>query len=388
MTTGLLDAVTQQFLVALQRDSHIIEKGGMHLFYYLAVFQLTLTALWQVLAGESLQRLVADMVKLAFLLGLFYGLIYLGSDWMPVIINGFVDIGQETSVQSLSPSSVISQGVSIAGSILSCFFDITVWKHPMVAFFGSVVCLSICIIYGLIAAELAIVLVKSYVLVAMSGLFFAFGSFEITRPMTKSYVQAIIGIGLQIMTLYFLLGVGQHIGEDWAAMTKHAAENHELMPMLVMLSAIIVYYMILKNVPSFIAGLSGIGGFQNVGAAAVGMSVNAAMQATRMAAPLKTPATALAEAGAIGTTALGKAIIQKLANSSPMPKAANDPIFAKPTPPKDPLSKITPTLEKSKDMMTKMNTATMPAPANDTSVAKSTLPPETPPPTTPTDRKK
>jgi len=353
MSTGILDTVTQQFLTALQRDSHVIEQAALQLFYYLAIMQLTLTALWQVVAGESLQRLVADMVKLTFLLGFFYGAIYLGSEWVPAIINGFIDIGQHSSVQSLSPSGVVSQGVSIAGNILNSFYETSLWKHPFVSLLGGVVCLSICIIYALIAAELAIVLVKSYVLVATSGLFFAFGGFEMTRPMAKNYLQATIGIGLQVMTLYFLLGVGQHIGEDWAQMTKTAAENHQLMPMLVMLIAIIVYYMILKNVPSFIAGLSGIGGFRNYGATAVGMGVNAAMQANRIVMHSRGPTGMAIQGGAIAATGVGRAMMQRMANpptpptprpaanDSSMIRAVNDPQFTKPPEPPKPPSKPT-----------------------------------------------
>lgn len=330
-TTGILDTVTAQFLETLKKDSHVIENAAIHLFYYLAVIQLTLTALWQVIAGESLQRLLADMVKLAFLLGFFYGLIYLGSSWVPDILNGFVELGQKTSVQSLSPSAVVSQGVSIAGSILNGFFDVSVWKHPWVSLVGGTICISICIIYALIAAELAIVLVKSYVLVATSGLFFAFGGFEITRPMTRSYVQAVLGIGLQMMTLYFLLSVGQHIGEDWAVMTQQAAQHHELMPMFVILITVIVYYMVLKNVPSFIGGLAGVGGLQNVGSAAVGMSINAAMQGSRMMMKFKAPAVTAMKMGAKGAFHLGKGIIQASlasgAASSYPTQAANDAWF-------------------------------------------------------------
>ena len=47
------------------------------------------------------------------------------------------------------------------------------------------------------------------------------------------------------------------------------------MPMFVILAAVIVYYMILKNIPPFIAGLSGIGGFRNYGDTAVSTAINA-----------------------------------------------------------------------------------------------------------------
>ena len=79
------------------------------------------------------------------------------------------------------------------------------------------------------------------------------------------------------MTLYLILGVGQNVGAQWATMTAKAAISHELMPMLVITGAVIVYYLIIKNVPAFIAGIAGVSGFRNYGDAAVGMAVNAGM---------------------------------------------------------------------------------------------------------------
>jgi len=136
--------------------------------------------------------------------------------------------------------------------------------------------------YGFIAAELAIVLVKSYLLVSLAGLFFAFGASDITRTMTVQYLKTIVGIGLQLMALYFLISVGQNLGQDWVQLTSQAAEQHDLMPMMVILASVIIYYLMVKNIPTFIAGLSGVGGFRNYGDAAVGMAVNAGLQGARL----------------------------------------------------------------------------------------------------------
>ena len=146
--------------------------------------------------------------------------------------------------------------------------------HPFVSLVGGVVCIAVLVLYALMAAELTIVLVKSYLVISLGGLFFAFGASDYTQAMTRNYFNAVIGLGLNLMSLYLLLGVGQNIGTQWAAMTQQAASQNELMPMLIILAAVIVYYMILKNVPQFIASLSGVGGFRNYGDAAVATAIN------------------------------------------------------------------------------------------------------------------
>lgn len=276
-STDILDQITQEFLNVFKHDESIIQSAAKNLFYYLVIIQLALSAIWMTLAGESLQRFLTRMVQLAFSFGFFYALIQFGGEWVPNILNGFISLGQQGGVSSLDPSSVINQGVSISGAIFKGFFGWGLLGHPFVSLIGAAVCVGVIVLYALIAAELTIVLVKSYVIVAMGGLFFAFGASDYTREMSKNYFKTAIGLGLNLMVLYLLLGVGQNIGAQWADLTNSAAQNHEMMPMLVIAGAVIVYYLIIKNIPAFIAGLAGVGGFRNYGDAAVGAAVNAGM---------------------------------------------------------------------------------------------------------------
>lgn len=304
--TGTLDQVTQQFLTAFQNNAGLIAQVAKGLFFKLALIQLTITFLWMSLAGESLQRLLIRFVQISAVFGCFYACIEYGSIWIPDVINGFIELGQRSGVMSIDPSSIVNQGFSIAGAILHAFFGWGLLGHPFVSFVGAVVCISIVIIYALLAAELAVVLVKSYFLVSISSLFFAFGATELTRPMTVNYFKTVIGIGLQLLTLYFLIGVGQYVGQNWASMTVQAAQNHELMPMLVILAGVIVYYMIVKNVPTFVAGLSGVGGFRNYGAAAVGMAIQAGMTGASHLTTAKKMAGSLIQSGGQTFQAIGK----------------------------------------------------------------------------------
>lgn len=301
LDVGTLDQVTQQFLTAFRNDTGLIAQAAKGLFFKLAIIQLTISFLWMSLAGESLQRLLIRFVQIGAVFGCFYACIEYGSIWIPDVINGFIELGQRSGVMSIDPSSIVDQGLSIAGAILHAFFGWGLLGHPFVSFVGVVVCISVAIIYALLAAELAVVLVKSYCLVSISSLFFAFGATEVTRPMTINYFKTVIGIGLQLMTLYFLIGVGQYVGHNWASMTVQAANNHELMPMLVILAGVIVYYMIVKNVPTFVAGLSGVGGFRNYGAEAVGMAIQAGMTgASHLSSAKKMAGTLIQGGGQLG----------------------------------------------------------------------------------------
>ncbi|GEM_PF-5760971 len=301
---GILDQVTQQFLSAFQSDGSVFQRAGEHLFYYLCVIELSISAIWMVLAGESLQRLVLRCVQLCFLFGFFYGLIQMGSEWVPDLLNGFIELGQQGGVRSLDPSSIVNQGVSIASAIFQGFFNWGLLTHPFVSLIGAIVCLAVLVIYALIAAELTIVLVKSYVVVSLAGLFFAFGASEYIRSMTQKYIATAIGLGMQLMMLYLLLGVGQHVGSDWASMTAEAASQHQLMPMLVILAAVIVYYMIIKHVPVFVASMSGASGLRDYASATISNTLGATYFGMNVLGNVKSGAGNIARASMqAGTTA-------------------------------------------------------------------------------------
>ena len=280
--SGILDQVLQEFLQALQGDYSKLQSLAQGLFYYLAGIQIAVSALWLMFKGDPLEAFVKTL-QIFFTLSVFYTLIEFGGSWMPQIINGFISMGASSSgISSLTPSSVMNQGLSIGFAILDNFANWCWVTHPFGAILACVILVAIIVLYGLLAAETAVLLIKSYVLVALSGLMFAFGANELVRPMAMNYFKAVMGIGLQLLTFYLIMGVGVQIGSQWSSLVQQAASAHDLKPFLVVLAAVLVFYTIVKNVPPFIAGLSGIGGFQSYGSttaltamAAAGMGARA-----------------------------------------------------------------------------------------------------------------
>ena len=274
-----IDIITDHFLQAFQQDFFKLQQMGITLFMYLAGIQLTITALW-VAMKSSWPDFFAKMLQTFFTFGVFATLIQMGGVWMPQLLNGFISIGSDAGgITSLTPGSLIGQGFSIG---MTLFHGFSTWgfiNNPTGVLITVVLFVGIILGYTFIAADLAIVLIKSYCLISMSGLFFAFGANELVRPMAINYFKALIGIGLQLLTLYLLLGVGVSLGDQWSADIHVAAENHLILPFLIIGVGVALFYKVVKNIPPFIAGLSGISGFQSMGDAAIGMAVSAGIQA-------------------------------------------------------------------------------------------------------------
>ena len=174
------------------------------------------------------------------------------------------------------------------------------------------------------AGEMAILLVKSYALVALSGLMFAFGANETVRPISMNYFKAVIGLGLQLMTFYLIMGVGVKVGSDWQALIAQAAQLHDLKPFLVVMAAVIIFYLIVKNIPPFIGGLAGVGGFRSYGDAAVGTALTAGgvgAQAAMGVGKMGGAATGAAGQFGKGVFQTGHSVAQEMKNSSGLGKA-------------------------------------------------------------------
>jgi len=283
LDAGLLGATTEQYLNVLEVHGAIIASIAQSVLIALATIQLTITAIRLSVEGAPLNMMAGKLIGLALLLSFYYAMIRYAPTWIPSILNGFVETGAQGGMQSLNPSSILEQGLVIAATIFKGVHVSGLLTHPMLVIMASIISLTMIIIYGFIAAELTIILVKSYVLVALSSLFFALGGSDVTRGMTTRYFNAVLGVGFYLLTLYLLLGVGTDLGATWSKQIETSLNNGEMMPLFVMLASVIVFYLIIKNVPAFIGQLAGVRGLQNYGHAAVATAIGASATVTNAA---------------------------------------------------------------------------------------------------------
>lgn len=272
MTPGILDQVTTEFMQAFKQDALFLQQAALSIFYYLSIIQLTLTSLWLSLTGESLHKSFTELLKTIIYLSIFYALIEFGALWLPEIINGFIELG--TSAHNnleLSPSAIATHGLTLASAIMNTFEGLGILKHPFIAIMGAISCLAIIVIYALIAAELTILIIKSYVLTATSSLFFACGATASSRSLAINFMRAVIALGIKLMMTYLILAAGESLNAKWLSLTLNAQQEYSALDMLVMLSAIIIYFCLFKTIPSFVAGFAAANNthYTNVAAASV-----------------------------------------------------------------------------------------------------------------------
>ncbi len=287
MEQKVLDKITIEYLVKFQAIFGEIFKTAQHLFFYFAVIEIAVIAIFYVLNRESLGDMAAELIKKGLIIGIFLTAMNNAGTWFPMLINFFMDLGANSAgVKSLDPSSVITQGLSISSGIL---LAINAWgfiKDPLGMILGCVGCIGITLFYGLIAAELAITLIESYCLVAVSPIFMAFGANKLTHTYAMNYLNTAISLGVKLMVLYIVIGVGSTLGKDWSQIAEMASKNHQITAFLGIVVAALIYFLIAKRVPAFIAqiisGISMSSGAEGMAGAVMGASSMAGMAMSHM----------------------------------------------------------------------------------------------------------
>ncbi|GGF93750.1 MULTISPECIES: type IV secretion system protein [Cysteiniphilum] len=270
-----LDNIDIQFLNAFVSDANTFVHAGMNLGYFLALMSILISVGMMMLRGEETHAMFSKIIQSGLLFGLMFGLIEYGGQWIPEILNGFIYVGQQASgMQSVSPSSVFDQGWYIAGHIIQGANNAGMF-HIVAALTAVISAFFIIIVYGFIAGSLCVLLVKAYALVLVGPLVFALGNLDVTRSTVHNYVQKIIGMGFNLVMFYILVGVGIKLGNHWADVIKNGGFL-DLSVFIMIIGGLIVFYLIMQNVPSFIATISGAGGFRDYGQAAVAAAMTGA----------------------------------------------------------------------------------------------------------------
>jgi type IV secretion system protein TrbL len=179
------------------------------LFWKLAAIEFAWSAIVWALQQENMQSFTAVVVKKIMGIGFFYALLLNAGDWIPAIINSFTKAGQTASGSAgLSPSSVIDMGINSANVLLNALHDKSIWDDFMTIVIGGLSALGIVIAFTIIAGQLLVALVESYIVISAGVLFLGFGGARWTTDFTQKYLSYAVGTGVKLFMLYLIIGLG------------------------------------------------------------------------------------------------------------------------------------------------------------------------------------
>ncbi|PTN08435.1 type IV secretion system protein [Nitrosomonas aestuarii] len=159
---------------------------------------------------------------------------------------------------------------------------------PLDSFVGFIMSLAILVILPVIAVNMLLLLIASWVLLYAGIFLLGFGGARWTTDIAINYFKVVLGVGLRLFVMLLIVGVGSKLlSSFYGKMSKNVLNFEELAVMLIFTIAL---WVLISKLPPLVSGIvtsssigsaGGIGGystgsFMPVVGATVGIAVGAA----------------------------------------------------------------------------------------------------------------
>lgn len=251
----LLNDITQQFQSATVGWYGYLFPIANHLFAALAVIEIAWSSIWWALDEGSLTSLWSEFLKRIVSIGFFYAILIHGSTWIPAIIKSFMMLGAGAShIEKIDPSSVLSQGMSIAASVLVPLEHEQLWSNPLAFLIGGFTAVVVAVSYAVIAGELVVTLIESYFVVGAGVIFLGLGSSRWTTSYTTHFLSYAMNVGCKLFVLFLVVGVGVNMAMHWGEMIIQGGAQ-DMTPFIEVLGGSIVFVFITRSIPNKVSSL-------------------------------------------------------------------------------------------------------------------------------------
>ena len=187
-------------------------------FLMLAGIELALSAIVWGIKRDTLDSVLGQFVLKFFLISVLYFLMVAFGTWGYTITNSLAQAGQVASGRSgLSPAAVVETGLELYGQMMSKAFAWGLLLSTADTIAATVGGFVVVLAFALIAAQLVITLVESYIVIGTGVFFFGLAAFRGTSTLTDRYLAYAFSVGIRLFLLYLLVGIGMDLATSWAS---------------------------------------------------------------------------------------------------------------------------------------------------------------------------
>lgn len=217
----ILDTITSSYQSASSGWFSTLQAYAHTLFWLLAAIELAWAAITWTFEKDAIPSFTAAFVKKIMGISFFYALLLYASTWIPAIINSFQTAGKSAggfAGAGITPSSVMDLGISTAGQMLEKIKDLSLFDSPMTIVVAGLSALGIVIAFTIIASQLMIALIESYIIIGAGVLFLGFGGSRWTSDFAHKNICYAFANGVKLFMLYLILAIGMAQAETWGAL--------------------------------------------------------------------------------------------------------------------------------------------------------------------------
>jgi type IV secretion system protein TrbL len=285
--TAILNDITHQYQAATMGWYNYLFPIANHIFASLAVIEIALSGISWTIEKHDISSLWMEFLKRILFIGFFYAVLLHANVWIPAIIKSFMLIGSGAShITKLDPTSIFEQGMSIANSVLIPLEKKSILTDGFAFVIGSAAALIVALSFAVIAGELVVTLVESYLVVGAGILFLGFGSSRWTTSFATKFLNYALSVGCKLFFLYLIVGVGANLAQEWKQMIIEGGYTN-MTPFLEVIGGSLVFVFITWTIPNKASSLlSGTFNSSFAGLLATTNLVNTAVKTVFKANPL------------------------------------------------------------------------------------------------------
>jgi type IV secretion system protein TrbL len=252
---GALDAIANSYHTASRLWLTRLTSVAQHTFVTLAGIEFAVSGLLWGLKRESLDdiaaRFLVKFILVSFLLLLITGF----GTWMTPIVDGFAMAGERAiGGLTVSPSRVIDIGMSLAQYIANSFDTWGVVTHFMMAVVSGIAIIVILLAYIVVATQLILTLVESYIVLGGGVLFLGFTAFRATAAYGENFLNYAVNVGIKIFLLYLIVGVGTSVSAGIVRVVQtQPTFSTDLTPLGQVLGLAVIFAIMSVRIPNHVA---------------------------------------------------------------------------------------------------------------------------------------
>src|SRR6266403_2982175 len=223
-------------------------------FWTLVLIEVTWSAVWWVVDREDGLSVVAALLRKVLAVGFFYALLLNGGTWIRAVIQGFSQAGSSASgLADLSPSGVFDQGLALANKILNAVEGLGILEGVFPSLVAALTALVVVVSFAIIAAQLLVALVESFIVIGAGVLFVGFSGARWTKFLTERYLSYVASVGVQLFVLYLIMGVGMGIAARWMLVLERGGFSP--IPFFYVMGGSLVVVFLTWHIPSVAAAM-------------------------------------------------------------------------------------------------------------------------------------
>jgi type IV secretion system protein TrbL len=261
---GYLDTISSQFQAATTGWMTTAQGYAFKIFTALAAMDLSWWGIKQVLKKNDLADFIAGATLKIASIAFFYTIVKYAPTWMPLITSSFMDMGQAiggSSAATASPSGVMSMAFSVVHQLYEVYNKapgglLNIGSNLFLAIIIAVTSLLALVGFGLVALQLLMTLIETYLVGGAGLVMLGFTGSSLTSSFGEKYIGYLVSVGIKLLMIYAIIGLGQNlINSELAYIAQYTAKSLPPTDLLTIGVSMLIYGVIGMQAPGLAGSL-------------------------------------------------------------------------------------------------------------------------------------